>query len=148
MGKNKVGIFLKTKRGYKRITNRGRFQGLQIRARKITNYSFKDFKSGQGFQIKSKRFQIEAEITNMGQRGFLFGAEITNRCRINGIYTVTNITVTNLKVYPNIYSPENIFLLKWNSTIVSQLFNNYCSKTSTVTNQRSEADTEFFPALI
>ena len=84
----------------------------------------------------------------MGQRGFLFGAEITNRCRINGIYTVTNITVTNLKVYPNIYSPENIFLLKWNSTIVSQLFNNYCSKTSTVTNQRSEADTEFFPALI
>ena len=107
-------IFLKTKRGYKRITNRDRFEGLQIRARKITNWdSFKDFKSGQGFQIKSKRFQIEAEITNMGQRGFLFGAEITNmgqrgflfgaeitnRCRINGIYTVTNITVTNLKVY-------------------------------------------------
>ena len=34
-----------TKRGNKGITNRGRFYGLQIRARKITNRgSFRDFK--------------------------------------------------------------------------------------------------------
>ena len=37
-----------TNRGNKRITNRGRFQGLQIESRGITNRSsLRDFKSGQ-----------------------------------------------------------------------------------------------------
>ena len=48
-----------TKRGNKRITNRGRFQGLQMEPRGITNRgSLRDFKWGQrdykpglGFQI-------------------------------------------------------------------------------------------------
>ena len=61
-------------------TNRGRFQGLQIRARKITNRGSlrdfklrkKDYKSGQRFQIGAKRFQV--------------GAEITNRCRTHAYY--------------------------------------------------------------
>ena len=61
-----------TKRGNKGITNRGKFQGLQIRARKITNRgSLRDFKlkgknykSEQRFQIEAKRFQVGAEITN------------------------------------------------------------------------------------
>ena len=60
------------KRGNNGITNRGRFQELQIRARKITNSgSLRDFKlrkknykSGQRFQIGAKRFQVGAEITN------------------------------------------------------------------------------------
>ena len=61
-----------TKRGNKGITNRGRCQGLQIRARKITNRGSlrnfklreKNYKSGQRFQIGAKRFQVGAEITN------------------------------------------------------------------------------------
>ena len=54
-----------TRRGNKRITNRGSFEGLQIGARAITNRdSLRDFKSGQkdykskqGFQIGAKRFK-------------------------------------------------------------------------------------------
>ena len=69
-----------TKRGNKGITNRGSFQGLQIRARKIANRGSlrdfklrkKDYKSGQRFQIGAKRFQV--------------GAEITNRCRAHVHY--------------------------------------------------------------
>ena len=53
-----------TKRGSKGITNRGRFEELQIGARGITNRgSLRDFKSGQknyksgqGCQIGEKRF--------------------------------------------------------------------------------------------
>ena len=37
----------------------GTIRGLQIGAREITTWgSFRDFKSGQGFQIRTKRFQI------------------------------------------------------------------------------------------
>ena len=65
-------LFGITKRGNKGITNRGRFQGLQIRARKITSRGIlrdfklrkKDYKSGQRFQIGAKRLQVGAEITN------------------------------------------------------------------------------------
>ena len=84
-----------TKRGNKGITNRGRFQGLQIGASGITNRgSLRNFKSGQkdyelgqGFQIGAKRFQFGAAITNRGKgdcklgQGFQIGAEITNRFR-------------------------------------------------------------------
>ena len=80
-----------TKRGNKGITNRGRFLGLQIGAREITNRGSlrdfksgqKDYKSGQGFQTGAKKFQIGAEITNRGKtdyrQGFQIGAGITNR---------------------------------------------------------------------
>ena len=69
-------IFWVTKRGSKWITNYGRFKELQTGTRGITNRgSFsdfksgqKDYKSGQGFQIGPKRFQIMAEITNRGKR--------------------------------------------------------------------------------
>ena len=65
--------------------------GLQIGARGITNRgSFRNFKSGQGFQIEeNQRFQIRAEITNRGKRDykleqrFKIGAGITNRDRTN-----------------------------------------------------------------
>ena len=74
-------IFWFTKRRNKRITNRGRFQRLQIGAIGITSRdSFKDFKSGQKdyksgqrFQIRTKRCQIGAEITNQGKRDFKTG---------------------------------------------------------------------------
>ena len=82
-----------TKRGNKGITNRGRFQGLQIRARKITNRGSlrdfklrkKDYKSGQRFQIGAKRFQV--------------GAEITNRCRTHACYCrQLEVTFQNFKL--------------------------------------------------
>ena len=65
-----------TKLGNKGITNWGRFYGLQIEARGITNRGSlrdfklgqKDYKSGQGFQIGTKRFQIGAEFTNRGRK--------------------------------------------------------------------------------
>ena len=47
----------------------------------------KDHKSGQGFQIEAKRFQIRAEITNRGKKdfksgqGLQIGVGITNWCR-------------------------------------------------------------------
>ena len=65
-----------TKQGNKGIANWGRFQGLQIGAREITNEGSlmdlksrqKDYKLGQGFQIETKRFQIGArKITNRGR---------------------------------------------------------------------------------
>ena len=77
-----------TKWGNKRITNRGRFQGLQTRARGITNRGSlrdfksgqKDYKSGQIFQIRAKKFQIGTEITKWGRdfksgQGLQIGAE-------------------------------------------------------------------------
>ena len=84
-----------TKQGNTWITNRGRVYELQIGARGITNRGSlrdfksgqKDLKSGQGFQIRGKRFQIGAEITNRGKKDykpvqrFQVGADITNRCR-------------------------------------------------------------------
>ena len=56
-------------------------QRLQIGARGITNRGnlrdFKsgqtDYKSGQGFQIGAKRFQIETEISNWGKRDYKSG---------------------------------------------------------------------------
>ena len=65
-----------TKQGNKGIASWGRFQGLQIGAREITNDGSlmdlksrqKDYKLGQGFQIETKRFQIGArKITNRGR---------------------------------------------------------------------------------
>ena len=57
MGKNEKldKIFWVTKRGYKRNTNGDRVWRLKFRARGIINRdSFRDFKSGQGFQIGAK----------------------------------------------------------------------------------------------
>ena len=59
------------------ITNRGSLRDFKLRQ--------KDYKSGQGFQIGAKRFQIGADITNWGKRdykpgnGFQLGLRITNR---------------------------------------------------------------------
>ena len=93
----------------KRVNNRGRFQGLQIGTSWITNRgSFRDFKSGQkdyksgqGFEIRAKRFQIGAEITirskknyKLGQ-GFKIGAGITNWCRIQSAYFQISLKYLN-----------------------------------------------------
>ena len=47
----------------------------------------KDYNSGQGFEIRAKRFQIGAEITNRGgsegQEGFQIGTEIMVQNRVN-----------------------------------------------------------------
>ena len=67
-----------TKRSNKGIANQGRFWGLQIGPREVTyRDSLRDFKSGQkacksgqGFQIGTKRFQIGAEITNQDRRDY------------------------------------------------------------------------------
>ena len=56
----------------------GAITGLQTGAREITNRGslrvfkpgIKDCKSGQGFQIGAKRFQIGAKITNWGKRDY------------------------------------------------------------------------------
>ena len=94
-------------RGNKGTTNRGRFKGLQIGARGIANRgSLRYFKSGQGFQIEAKRFQIGLEITNRGNgdyksgQGLQIGAEQVflryikeiNRLIIKGI---SNIFLNN-----------------------------------------------------
>ena len=51
-----------TKRGNKEITNRGRFQGLQIGARGITNKgSLRDFK------MEQEKLQTGTEISNRGR---------------------------------------------------------------------------------
>ena len=71
-----------TKPGNKEITNRGRFQGLQIRARGITNRGSlryftsrqKDHKSEERDFKSRQRLQIEQERLKTG-------AGITNRCR-------------------------------------------------------------------
>ena len=55
-----------------------RFSGLQngvIRGLQI-GVGFRDYKSGQGFQIGTKRFQIGAEITNPGKRDFKLGQRL------------------------------------------------------------------------
>ena len=58
-------MFWITKRGYKRIANRGRFWGLQIGARGVTNWGiFRDFKSRQKDYKSGQRLQIGAGITN------------------------------------------------------------------------------------
>ena len=91
-GKNKkVGKnFWVIKRGNKEIANQGRFQELQIGARRTTNRGrFRDFKLGQGFQIWAKRFQIGADVIIRGKRdfksmqGLQIGAGATNRSRTN-----------------------------------------------------------------
>ena len=51
---------------------------MQIEAREIINRGSlrdfklkqKDYKLGQGFQIRTKRFQIGADITNRGERDY------------------------------------------------------------------------------
>ena len=62
-------MFWITKRGNKRIANRGRFWGLQIGARGVTNWGIfrdfksrqkitsrgRDYKSGQGLQIGAEQ---------------------------------------------------------------------------------------------
>ena len=92
------------KRGNKEITDPGRFQGIQIRRRGITNRGslrdFKlgqnDYKSGQEFQIRAKISQIKADITNRGKidyklgQEFQIGAGITNRCRTDSDYSKSN----------------------------------------------------------
>ena len=69
-----------TKRGIKGITNRDRFQGLQIGARTIANRgSLRDFKLGKKHYKLGKRFQF-------GAKRFQVGAEIRNRCRTHAHY--------------------------------------------------------------
>ena len=52
----------------------------------------KDYKSGQGIQIRAKRFQIGTENRNRGKRDYKpgqeilqIGAGIKNRCRTDSI---------------------------------------------------------------
>ena len=67
--KNGKIFFWVTKRGIYGITNRGKFQGLQIRARGIINRgSLRDFKSGQRDFKSGQRLQIRARrISNRGR---------------------------------------------------------------------------------
>ena len=76
--RKKVGkkIFWFTKRGNKGIANRGRSQGLQIWARRITNWSSlrdfksgeKDYKSGQRDLKSGQKLKIgESEISIRGR---------------------------------------------------------------------------------
>ena len=81
----KMGKTLRVNEG---ITNRGRFQGLQIGATEITNrgqlqeflgisnWGQKDYKSGRGFHIRAKRFQIGTEIANRCKRDLKSGQGI------------------------------------------------------------------------
>ena len=93
-----------TKRGTKGIVNWGRFKGLQIGTREITNRGSlrvfksgqKDYKSSPGFQIAAKRFQIRArEITDR--------AGISNRGR-------------DYKSVQNRWLPKGIFDTKYSGT--------------------------------
>ena len=53
----------------KQVTNRGRFQGLQIGAREVTNWdSFRDFQLG-----KKKKIQIRSGISIRGKTDFESG---------------------------------------------------------------------------
>ena len=63
-------IFWVTKQDNKGITNQGSLQGLQLRAKGITNSgSFRDFKSGKKDQKSGQRFQIKAKRSQIGARG-------------------------------------------------------------------------------
>ena len=57
--------FSVTKRGNKRLKNRGIFRDFKSGQKK--------YKSGKGFQIGAKRFQIGSEITNRGKKDFKSG---------------------------------------------------------------------------
>ena len=57
--------FSVTKRGNKRIKNRGIFRDFKLGQKK--------YKSGKGFQIGAKRFQIGSKITNRGKKDFKSG---------------------------------------------------------------------------
>ena len=57
--------FWVTKRGNKRIKNRGIFMDFKL--------GQKNYKSGKGFQIGAKRFQIGSKITNRGKKDFKSG---------------------------------------------------------------------------
>ena len=57
---------------WEKTKNWKKYSGLQngeIR-RLLLGAVFRDYKSGQGFQIGAKRFQIETEITNQGKKDF------------------------------------------------------------------------------
>ena len=70
--------------GARGITNRDRFRNFKS--------GQKDYKSVQRFQIRVKRFQIGTKITNWGKRNFKSGqglqirAGITNRCKTTLIF--------------------------------------------------------------
>ena len=42
----------------------------------------KDYNSGQGFEIRTKRFQIGAEITNRGKKDFKSGQRLWCRTEV------------------------------------------------------------------
>ena len=75
-------IFWFTKRGNKGIANRGRSQGLQIWARRITNWGSlrdfksgeKDYKSGQKLKIGENEISIRGWDFKLGQ-GLQIGVE-------------------------------------------------------------------------
>ena len=99
-----------TKRGNKRITNRARFQRLQIWARGIRNRGSlrdfkswqKDYKSGQRFHVRAKRFQVGKVIANRGKRcqklgqGFQTKEGITNRCRKTYFFVQMSIQIIKI----------------------------------------------------
>ena len=58
-------VFRDYKLGKKGLQNRGSFRNFKSRQT--------DYKLGQGFQIKPKRFQIEGEIRNCGKKDFKSG---------------------------------------------------------------------------
>ena len=56
----------------------------------------------------------------MSEKKFFFGCCAT--WLKDGIYAVTNIAVTNLSAYPDVYYRERIFLLKVNLTMNSTIW--------------------------
>ena len=83
-----------TKRGNKSITNRDRFQGLQIEARGITNRgSLRDFKSGEKVQIGAEISNRGKEISSRGRdyksgQGLQIGSE-----QLSGLSKVSLVSV-------------------------------------------------------
>ena len=109
------------KRGNKGITNRGRFQGLQIGARGITNR-----RCFKGFQIGLKRLQIGAQRFQIGQRLQIGAIETTNRGR--DYKSVQNMLYSYHYFVNEILSPiwkdphDVIYLFVFNLFIVDKFY--------------------------
>ena len=56
----------------------------------------KDYKSGQGFQIGAKRFQIRAQISNQGETDFKSGRRLQSG---QGLKIGVKHSATNLDMY-------------------------------------------------